>query len=112
ARAALYFFQRLLERATGRRIGEVGLEPFHVGGRLAVRDHDDLLVAALLPSEQLARELKAVMHVRADVPLAPRELRQILGLELARVEREPQDVQAVARELAADQRGQLERDLL
>src|SRR5262245_63424824 len=61
ARAALDFLQRLLERAAGRRIGEVGLEALHVGGRLAVGDHDDLLVAALLSPEELPGELEAIM---------------------------------------------------
>src|SRR5437660_5077172 len=112
ARAALDFLQRLLERAPRRGIGKVGFEALHVGGRLAFGDHDDLLVAALLPPQELAGELEAVMHVGADVPLAPRELRKVFGLELFRVEGEPEDVQAVARELAADQRGQRERDLL
>src|SRR5262249_2571685 len=105
ARAALHFLQGLLERAPRRRVGEVGLQAFHVGGRLAVSDHDDLSVAALLPPQELPRELEAVMHVGADVPFRPRELRELLGLELARVEREAEDVQAVARELAADERG-------
>src|SRR4030095_225603 len=95
ARAALDFLQRLLERAPCRRIGEVRLQAFHVGGRLAVGDHDDLLVAALLPPQELPRELEAVVHVGADVPFGPRELRELLGLELARIEREAEDVQAV-----------------
>src|SRR5438309_5417729 len=112
ARAALDLLQRFLERAPGGRVGEVGFAAFHVGGRLAVGDHDDLLVATLLPPQKPPRELEAVVHVGADVPLAPRELQKVFGLELFRVEGEPEDVQAVARELAADQRGQRERDLL
>src|SRR5206468_8975046 len=98
---ALDFLQRLLERAPRRRVGEVRLHALHVGGRLAVGDYDHLLVAALLPSQELPRELEAVVHVGADVPFRPRELRELLGLELARVEGEAEDVQAVARELAA-----------
>ena len=53
-----------------------------------------------------------MVHVGADVPLGPRQPRQILGLELAGVEREAQDPQAVAWELAADERGEGQRHLL
>src|SRR5438445_1296020 len=112
ARAALDFLQRLLERAPRRRVGERRLDPFHVGGRLAVGDHDDLLVAALLAPEELPRQLEAMVHVGPDVPLGPRQARELLGGELAGVEREPDDPEAVARELAADERGERQRDFL
>src|SRR5262245_19674071 len=78
-RTALHFLQRLLEGAPGRRIGEVGLAAFHVRGRLAVGDHDDLFVAALLTPQQPPRLLEAVVHVGPDVPLAVHEPGQILG---------------------------------
>ena len=58
---------------SGRRVGEVGLAALEVRGRLAVGDHDDLLVAALVAGQQLAGEREARVHVGADVPLAPRQ---------------------------------------
>src|SRR5439155_1205016 len=92
-------------------VGERGLVTFQVRGRLAVGDHDDLLVADLLAPEALARERKARVHVGPDVPVGPREARELLVRELARVEREPDDVEAVALEVAEDVTQRLVGDL-
>src|SRR5260370_38996514 len=81
-------------------------------GRLAVRDQDDLLVRALLEPEELAREQEARVHVGPDVPVAPGQARELLRLELARVERQADDGEPAARELATDERVAGERDLL
>ena len=51
ARAALDLAQRLLDRATGRRVAELDLAVLEMGGRLAVGDNDDLLVGGGLPSD-------------------------------------------------------------
>src|SRR5712691_11968561 len=56
ARAALDFLERLLQCPPRRGVGELGLAPLHVRGGLAVGDHDHLLVAALVPGQELARE--------------------------------------------------------
>src|SRR5713101_3683502 len=112
ARAALRFLERLLEGESDGRVGELRLATFHVGGGLAVGDHDDLLVRPLVAPEELPRELEAVVHVGADVPLAPRETGELLRGELARVEREAEDVERVARELAAQERVQGQGHLL
>src|SRR5581483_4179300 len=102
AGAALYLLERLLQRPPGGRIGELGLGALHVGCGLTVGDHDHLLVAALVPGQELPGELEAGVHVGAHAPLAGGQVRQLGRGELARVEGEAHDVEAVARELAPD----------
>src|SRR3990172_4722776 len=112
ARAALDLSEGFLQGPPRRRVGELRLAALHVRRRLAVGDHDDLLVAALLPAEERAGEHEGRVHVGADVGPAGGQLGQFRRAELARVEREADDVQTVARELAADERVERQRHLL
>ena len=72
--------QRLLERARRRRIAEADVAVVEVGRRLAIGDDDDLPIGALLPAQDLPRELEAVLHVGAVVVLIPIDRGQIAGL--------------------------------
>jgi hypothetical protein len=65
-----------------------------------------------VPRQEFAGVHQAVLQVGAVLPLAPPQRRQLLGLDLARIERERDQVQVVARELALDQAVQRQRDLL
>src|SRR2546429_3775799 len=75
ARAPTHLAQRLLDGLVSGRVGEVRAPVvLEMGGRLAVRDHDDLPVAAVL-RQQRTRELEAVLHVGAIYVIVERELR-------------------------------------
>ena len=80
--------------------------------RLAVRDHQDLAGAVLVGREELARHREGVLHVGAGDPHVPRERRQVVRLDGHGVVGEADHPEAVAGELAADQRFQGERDAL
>ena len=80
--------------------------------RLAVRHHDDLLVAARVPRQQLLRHHQPMLDVRVGFELVPAQIRQCLRLHLTRIRREPHHVQAVAAELRANKRVQRQRDFL
>ena len=69
-------------------------------------------VPRLVLREQVLRQHQRVVHVRAEHGLVPAHVRQLLRLQLARVGGEADDVEAVARELRADQVLQRQRDLL
>src|SRR6476646_6642136 len=56
ARAALDLAEGLLDRPPRRRVAELDLAVLAVGGGLAVRDHDDLAIAAVLPAEDPPRQ--------------------------------------------------------
>ena len=98
-RAALHLAQRHLDRARRRRVVEVRVAVFDVGGRLAVGDHDDLLLARLR-RQQLAGERERVLHVGAPLEV-PRRLGEPLGLHLAGDATEAHHSEVVARELRA-----------
>src|SRR6266849_2788889 len=101
--AAPHLAERLLDGLERRRVREVSAAVVlvDVGGRLAVRDHDDLPVPAVL-REQRPRELEPMLHVGSVHVVVEGELRQGLWLELDRVVGETDHVQRVAWVLAAD----------
>ena len=70
------------------------------------------LLPPLRPAEQLARDDQRVLEVRAVLELVRRQRRDRLRLQLARVVREADDVQPIARVLRVDQRVERHRHLL
>src|SRR5215217_3191663 len=99
------FPKGLLNRAIGRRVGElrVGLTGLKVGCGLSICDHDDLPIAALVPRKKLTGQHESMLHVRTVDPLVPGERGERFGLELLGKQREANDVQIVARILALDE---------
>ena len=112
ARAALDFEQRLLKGLGQRWIKEDGVLAFHVRRRFAVGDDDDLLVAGLVPVEELAGQHQAVLDVGPVDRLVVGQFRQLVRLDRPRVVTEGDHLQEVAGKLAADQRIERQRDLL
>ena len=83
-----------------------------VRGRLAVGDHDYLLRAGAVLGEHLLGHHQRVVHVRAEHGFIPADVGKLVRLQLAGVGGEPDEVEAVLRELRADEVVQGERDLL
>ena len=94
------------------RVVEVDVAVFEVGGRLAVGDHDHLLVGLLWRPSSWRGKHQRVVQVRAVLVLAPVELGQHFGLQLAGYARKADDVEVVLRELGADQVVEREGDFL
>ena len=105
---ALDLLQRLLRGAhadAAERQRPLAVEPAarEVRRRLAVGDHDDVLVAARMARQQLGAEAQAVLQIGERVAHVPARLGQVAQLELDGAGEEADDGEVVARVARADQ---------